>query len=510
MQKVTLVLAFVIIPSVCAQDLREYNHGTCLIEYQDSTGIHYYLTWSSAYNNAWEHDIYSSVVSFNELGDLIIDSPDQLYIGTGTDEAQEPVHAAINKSNNGILSVWEDGSDPDHPNVRGQLHETDGSIIRENWIIAGGEGSQHSANAAHLGDKYLVFYADEAPPATNGAMVKCKVLDDVTGLETQTITFTPDDEDHWWPVSVSNESNTRTLIIWGNDGYASMGTVLYENEGVIYQTAAPQDYLINVQQYYYQVIWLENISNFLLVSRNGAYDAISDESKIALIDTSGASIQTVIVNGGIAREAQIASKWSEEQQAYFAYYPSGDNNLTQIIIDGSGTIAAESNQVADNPDLTDILWPSTGIWSQFINSTTGHDLFNDQYIGLFIMNDDLSNDIIHVPVHFDNFSPGTAIIKQDFRVVNQPAMSIQSYPNPFNPETNILYSISKPSDVAVKVMDITGRTIQEYKFSNKQAGNHSIEWSGNDMSGIVVPAGLYFAQVHAGYQVKTIKLIYNN
>lgn len=45
-------------------------------------------------------------------------------------------------------------------------------------------------------------------------------------------------------------------------------TVLYENGGSIQQTQVPQDYLTNIQQYYYQVEWLEHISKFILIARN--------------------------------------------------------------------------------------------------------------------------------------------------------------------------------------------------------------------------------------------------
>ncbi len=137
------------------------------------------------------------------------------------DEAQEPVNATINGVNNQILTVWEDGFGADATNVRAQQHTTDGTIIKSNWLIAGGAGSQHSVNTVHLNDKFLIFYADEAPPSTGEAVVKGKVIDDGTGNESQTISFTPKNEDHWWPVSVRNTSNTRTLIIWGNDGYAA-------------------------------------------------------------------------------------------------------------------------------------------------------------------------------------------------------------------------------------------------------------------------------------------------
>ena len=240
-----MLYILLIIPfTLYSQDPRRFNHGVSIVTYQNAEAeSSYYLTWSSSFDNAWEHDIYSSTISFDSSGNITTLVPDHLYIGTGTDEAQEPVNATINTTNNYILSVWEDGSDAvDAPNVRGQLHLADGTIVKSNWLIAGGTGSQHSASTAHLSNKYLVFYADEAPPATSGAVLKAKVIDDTTGIETQSIAFTPNNEDHWWPVSVSNTSNDRTLIIWGNDGYATRGVVLYENDAVIQEVSPIQDF----------------------------------------------------------------------------------------------------------------------------------------------------------------------------------------------------------------------------------------------------------------------------
>ncbi len=425
--KQIILLLFVAIPFISfSQDPREFNHGTCIVKYQSNNAVKYYLTWSSSYNNEWEHDIYNSIIYFDTNGDLITEYPDQRYIGTGSDEAQEPVNSTINNSNNYILTVWEDGNASDAPNVRGQLHLPDGTIIRSNWNIAGGIGSQHSANTSHLENKYLIFYADEAPPATGGAVVKAKVIDDITGNETQEISFTPNNEDHWWPVSVSNTSNTHTLAVWGNDGYAARGTVLYQNGQSITQTGTPQDFLVDIQQYYYQVAWLENISKFILIARNGAYDTITDDSKICLIDTFGNVTNSTVVNGGILREAKMCVKWNECNQSYTVLYPSGINSLTQIFIDHSGTIIPTSNQITNIPELTNIEWTSTGIWSEFIEDTNGNNLFDNTYIALFIMNDVNSNNIIKIPVHLD---ASLFCIPLGLSTLN--SNDFQIYPNPF-------------------------------------------------------------------------------
>ncbi len=422
-----LKLLFLFLPLISfgqSDDPRQYNHGISIINYIDNLNQNkYYITWSSAYNNAWEHDIYKSIIYFNADGTYSYDTECELYIGgnDGTYEAQEPVNATINKKNNYILSVWEDGMDPSPPNVKGRIHKPDGTIIKDNWMIAGGSGSQHSAYTSHLNNKFLVFYADEAPPASAGAVVKCKVIDDTTGEATQTINLSPNNEDHWWPVSVSNKDNTLTLIIWGNDGYSVRGCLLYDNNGTIEPLVMPQDFLVNIQQYYYQVEWLEKLSKFIIIARNGAYENITNESQICIINTLGIVEHTETISGGIIREAKMAVKWHASSQSYAIFYPSGINDLVQVNIDTNNNIS--TNKIEQHPDLIGQKWLPTGTWGTFINSRDnnstnalrtnisitsrsinnlhGNDIFKDNYIALFVTNDTLSNCAKLIPVHLN-------------------------------------------------------------------------------------------------------------
>lgn len=445
-------------------DPRTYHHGTCIIPYLDSYQK-YYLTWSSAFNYGWEHNIYNSTIFFDSEGDLVIDVADKLYIGEQWDEAQEPVHSSINGNNNVILSVWEDGSDIDAPNVRGQLHYPDGNIIKANWIIAGGNESQHSAQTAHLSNFYAVFYADEAPPATKGAVVKAKIINDENGLETQSISFTPNDEDHWWPISVSNKKNSRTLIIWGNDGYAVMGTILYDNMGIINLVSEPKDFLINTQQYYYHADWLEELSLFLVVARHGAYENLTDSSKACLIDTMGNLVDQTIISGGILREAKMAVKWDNISNSYHVFFPSKKNELTHFSISDSTGISDSSKQITNHPDLKNIEWVSTGIWSTFVMDTLQNDEWNGKYIALFIMNDSLSNDIVKIPIYLSTtlFNDGQIDSIPDTIILNSnviPERKNAYFTNVLNDKLNItLKNNYLNKELKIKIFNVKGRHV---------------------------------------------------
>lgn len=62
------------------------------------------------------------------------------------------------------------------------------------------------------------------------------------------------------------------------------------------------------------------------------------------------------------------------------------------------------------------------------------------------------------------------------------------FPNPFNSSTTILYEVSKPCDVTLKIYSLNGVELVEEQFKNQDIGQHEFEWK--PISN--VPSGLYF------------------
>ncbi len=83
----------------------------------------------------------------------------------------------------------------------------------------------------------------------------------------------------------------------------------------------------------------------------------------------------------------------------------------------------------------------------------------------------------------------------------------QNYPNPFNPTTSIKYSIPNNNFVSIKVYDMLGREIATLVNDYKNAGNHTINWNGEDNSGQKVASGTYIYRITAGNFVATKKMV---
>ena len=77
-------------------------------------------------------------------------------------------------------------------------------------------------------------------------------------------------------------------------------------------------------------------------------------------------------------------------------------------------------------------------------------------------------------------------------------------PNPFNPVTQISFSIPESQHVRLAVFDVSGRLVEVLEDGVREAGEHTIEWDAQGVS-----SGVYFYQLRAGNEtlVKRMTLL---
>lgn len=81
-------------------------------------------------------------------------------------------------------------------------------------------------------------------------------------------------------------------------------------------------------------------------------------------------------------------------------------------------------------------------------------------------------------------------------------------PNPFNPSTKIQYQLSEDADVQLKVVNMTGQTVQTIISGQQQtAGSYSVYWNGKNDLGTNAPSGIYLLVLNAGQNIKTQKIM---
>ena len=79
-----------------------------------------------------------------------------------------------------------------------------------------------------------------------------------------------------------------------------------------------------------------------------------------------------------------------------------------------------------------------------------------------------------------------------------------------NPARNAKYSFSLPAeeDVEIGIYDVAGRQVASLFSGRLPAGSYSKSWAGTDANGRNVGAGVFFARLKAGGQVRAIRTVY--
>jgi hypothetical protein len=78
----------------------------------------------------------------------------------------------------------------------------------------------------------------------------------------------------------------------------------------------------------------------------------------------------------------------------------------------------------------------------------------------------------------------------------------QNYPNPFNPTTNIKYSLSKESQVSLKVFDMIGREVETLVNQNQKAGSFEVNFNASKLA-----SGVYIYRLQAGDYTQSMKMM---
>ena len=91
--------------------------------------------------------------------------------------------------------------------------------------------------------------------------------------------------------------------------------------------------------------------------------------------------------------------------------------------------------------------------------------------------------------------------------VNYATKLSSNYPNPFNPETKIIYSMAKAGRAELTVYNIKGQKVKTLIDENVTSGEHSVVWNGKDKDGKDVSSGVYFYRIKTSDGVQSKKML---
>jgi len=82
-----------------------------------------------------------------------------------------------------------------------------------------------------------------------------------------------------------------------------------------------------------------------------------------------------------------------------------------------------------------------------------------------------------------------------------------NYPNPFNPETVISYSIKDAGAVKLEIYNLKGQLVKMLVNQDQNSGHYQVTWNGKDANGRACSSGLYYYRLSAPGYHQTRKMV---
>jgi hypothetical protein len=83
----------------------------------------------------------------------------------------------------------------------------------------------------------------------------------------------------------------------------------------------------------------------------------------------------------------------------------------------------------------------------------------------------------------------------------------QNHPNPFNPVTEVRFTLDQAGPAQLQIFDTRGRLVRTLVSADLPAGQHEATWRGDDDRGRPVASGVYFYKLQAGDDVASKRML---
>ena len=81
-----------------------------------------------------------------------------------------------------------------------------------------------------------------------------------------------------------------------------------------------------------------------------------------------------------------------------------------------------------------------------------------------------------------------------------------AYPNPFNPRTNVSFTVNSPQRITLNVYDMAGQQVALLTDQVYDAGTHTAIWNGKNSLGQDVASGTYLVNIRAQSVSESLKI----
>jgi len=172
--------------------------------------------------------------------------------------------------------------------------------------------------------------------------------------------------------------------------------------------------------------------------------------------------------------------WASTYQEY-----QGRSERFQVLVSTGGTEPNEFTLISEG----DYIEPPLE-WQEYtfdLNDYNGQSV----YIAIHC----ISEDVFFLQVDdFKVVSSGGTSVGSTVQAIHTPQhyQLMPNHPNPFNPQTEIRYTLPQPDQVTLTIYDLKGRVVKQLVDQYQTANQYSVVWDGRDDSGAELSSGVYF------------------
>jgi hypothetical protein len=84
-------------------------------------------------------------------------------------------------------------------------------------------------------------------------------------------------------------------------------------------------------------------------------------------------------------------------------------------------------------------------------------------------------------------------------------IKLNSFPNPFNPESSIKFSTQKNCIIKLEVFNVKGQKVKTLTNDQYERGNHTVIWNGTNENDNPVSSGVYFYKLDVNSRTEVVK-----
>ncbi len=177
-------------------------------------------------------------------------------------------------------------------------------------------------------------------------------------------------------------------------------------------------------------------------------------------------------------------------------YASNDTIITAVFIGSDNTPATYYANVIGGPESFIHLLDSVGITNY------------DSVMLMIVSSDLLPGNYRDSVIFYIEGISNPIFLTVSLTITNQASVDyLTNYPNPFNPKTNIAYTLTRATHIRLEIYNILGQEVKVLVDEYQAAGEHEITWEGKDSHGREVSSGIYFYRLETAETSLTRKML---